>query len=595
MLLPHFRVSSSAPAWEGSREGHIFRAAFCLLPAAFCLPLVPQPGSAHPMGNFSISHYAGIRIERDFVELRYLIDMAEIPTFQEIQQTGIVPRVGDKSLTGYLEREAEALKAGLALDVNGHPVMLDIVSREVIFPPGAGGLATMKFGFLYRARLDGLTAAELNELHYRDRNFPDRVGWKEVIAVAGQGLRITSSSVPERDRSQQLANYPTDLLSSPPQTLEAEVRFEVSGGQAGTGISKLETRNLKLGTGSAASLLPAPNCRLPRAEPRTPNPERRTPNSESLISNQQATPRSRFTELVATRQIGFWFLFTAALVAAGLGALHALEPGHGKTIVAAYLVGSGATAAHACLLGLIVTASHTAGVYLLGAVTLYASRYVVPEQLYPWFGAVSGLIIAGLGVFLFLRRYVGGTSGYPHAHGHSHFYSHAHTHGRDAEYTQDHDHDDPQQEGTHSGAEEARAHVHERESHWDELDHHHRAHLHHPDPGGRVSWRQLLALGVTGGRVPCPAALVVLLSAVALHRIAFGLFLIAAFSVGLAAVLISIGLLMVYAGQFVSRLHGDGPLMTRWLPLVSAAVITALGLAIAVRALVAAGILQVRL
>jgi len=263
--------------------------------------------------------------------------------------------------------------------------------------------------------------------------------------------------------------------------------------------------------------------------------------------------------------------------------------------VAAYLVGSGGTAAHACLLGLIVTASHTAGVYLLGAVTLYASRYVVPEQLYPWFGAVSGLIIAGLGVFLFLRRYVGGTSGYPHAHGHSHFYSHAHTHGRDAEYTQDHDHDDPQQEGTHSGAEEPRAHVHERESHWDELDHHHRAHLHHPDPGGRVSWRQLLALGVTGGMVPCPAALVVLLSAVALHRIAFGLFLIAAFSVGLAAVLISIGLLMVYAGQFVSRLHGDGPLMTRWLPLASAAVITALGLAIAVRALVAAGILQVRL
>jgi len=259
---------------------------------------------------------------------------------------------------------------------------------------------------------------------------------------------------------------------------------------------------------------------------------------------------------MATKQFGFWFLFTAALVAASLGALHALEPGHGKTIVAAYLVGSGGTAAHACLLGLIVTASHTAGVYLLGAVTLYASRYVVPEQLYPWLGAVSGLIIAGLGTFLFLRRYAGETSGSLHPHGHSHPHTQVHAHGH---------------------------------------EHHHHGHLEHPHPGGRVSWRQLLALGVTGGMVPCPAALVVLLSAVALHRIAFGLFLIAAFSVGLAAVLISIGLLMVYAGQFVSRLHGDGPLMTRWLPLASAAVITALGLVIAVRALVTAGILQVRL
>ena len=575
---------------------------FSLLTSAFVLLLVPQAGFAHPMGNFSISHYAGIRIERDFVELRYLIDMAEIPTFQEIQQTGIVPRVGDRSLSGYLEREAEALKAGLALDVNGRPLFLEVVSSEVIFPPGAGGLATMKLGFLYRARLDGLKAAELNELHYRDRNFGDRVGWKEVIAVAGQGIRITSSSVPESDRSQQLANYPTDLLNSPPQALEAEASFEVLGGETGTGNSKLEIRNSKLGSESSVSRLPILDSRSPRAdsraprpEPQTPTPESVTPNGGRLIPNQQATPRNRFTELIATKQFGFWFLFTAALVAAGLGALHALEPGHGKTIVAAYLVGSGGTAAHACLLGLIVTASHTAGVYLLGAVTLYASRYVVPEQLYPWLGAVSGLIIAGLGVFLFLRRYDGETNGDSHAHGHSHFHSHAHTHGHDAGQTQDHHHQGPQHEGARSGAEEPHAQVHERHSHGCELDHHHRADLHHPDPGGRVSWRQLLALGVTGGMVPCPAALVVLLSAVALHRIAFGLFLIAAFSVGLAAVLISIGLLMVYAGQFVSRLHGDGPLMTRWLPLASAAVITALGLAIAVRALVAAGILQVRL
>src|SRR5262249_57610004 len=114
------------------------------------------------------------------------------------------------------------------------------------------------------------------------------------------------------------------------------------------------------------------------------------------------TPRSSFTELMATKQLGFGVILLAVAVAAGLGALHALEPGHGKTVVAAYLVGSKGTAWHALILGLIVTASHTVGVYMLGGVTLYAQRYVMPERLYPWVGVLSGLTIAGLGCLLFL-------------------------------------------------------------------------------------------------------------------------------------------------------------------------------------------------
>ena len=107
--------------------------------------------------------------------------------------------------------------------------------------------------------------------------------------------------------------------------------------------------------------------------------------------------------------------------------------------------------------------------------------------------------------------------------------------------------------------------------------------------------RELLALGVTGGIVPCPAALVVLLSAVALQRVGFGLFLIVAFSIGLAAVLIAIGLLMVYARRLMARVEGNGPLITRWLPLTSSATITMLGVAIAAQALMSAGILAIRL
>jgi ABC-type nickel/cobalt efflux system permease component RcnA len=285
----------------------------------------------------------------------------------------------------------------------------------------------------------------------------------------------------------------------------------------------------------------------------------------ALQPNKQATRRDAFSDLIAVKQTGVGVFLFAALVAATLGAFHALEPGHGKTVVAAYLVGSRGTAYHAVLLGLIVTASHTAGVYLLGGVTLYASRYVVPERLYPWLGVLSGLTIAGLGCFLFLRRYA------ESAHRHRHDHEHMHTHP-DASTT---DH--------------AVSHH--------ELEHGHGGHHHHhvPTRSGVVSLRELFALGITGGIVPCPAALVVLLSAVALRRVGFGLFLIVAFSMGLAAVLIAIGMLMVYAGRMMARVEADGPWITRWLPLTSSAVMTLLGMAIAVQALLSAGIVQVRL
>ena len=203
------------------------------------------------------------------------------------------------------------------------------------------------------------------------------------------------------------------------------------------------------------------------------------------------------------------------------------------------------------MLGLVVTASHTIGVFLLGLVTLYASRYLVPEQIYPWLGTASGLTIAGLGGWLFLQRYAG-----------SHLDSHHH-----------HDHE----------------HAHGYEAH----DHVHQHHGHHH--ATQTSLRELFALGVTGGIVPCPAALVVLLSALALRRTGFGLVLIVAFSIGLASVLIAIGLLMVSARRFVTRVQGERPLVTRWLPLASAAVMTILGVIIVVQALMAAGIVQVRL
>ena len=520
--------------------------------------LSPRLAFAHPMGNFSISHYTGITLSAHEIELRYLIDMAEIPTFQELQDTGIAPEAGHASVDAYVSRTAESFKEGLHLNLDGHRLALRTLARDVLFSPGAGGLPTMKLGFVYHASLDATTRQAWRRLDYRDLNFPDRVGWKEVVAVAGPGVTLSSSSVPERGRSRELADYPTDMLNSPPQTLEAQLVF--GGEQLVVGRSVDSPGSSAGGAHPPATThrpaVPARPTVPTVSEATVPEPGTRVGGRTELAlqPNRGATRTDAFTDLVGVRQTGIGVFFFAALVAATLGAFHALEPGHGKTVVAAYLVGSRGTAWHALLLGLIVTLSHTAGVFLLGAVTLYASRYIVPERLYPWLGVISGFAIAGLGFVLFLRRYAGDPG---HRHDHEHPPAHVHV----------------------------------------ESEHEHGGHRHsHPRPRvGGVTLRQLLALGVTGGMVPCPAALVVLLSAIALRRVGFGLFLIVAFSIGLATVLIAIGVLMVYAAQLMARFRVESRIVTRWLPLTSSAVIVMLGVAIAVQALLSAGIVQVRL
>jgi ABC-type nickel/cobalt efflux system permease component RcnA len=237
------------------------------------------------------------------------------------------------------------------------------------------------------------------------------------------------------------------------------------------------------------------------------------------------------------------------------------------------MVGSRGTARHALILGLIVTASHTAGVYLLGGVTFYASQHIVPEQLYPWLSLGSGLTIAVLGAVMFFRRYVGKDHEHGHHHGpHGHHHHHGrlgHTHAHGPDHTHESGHDAAHDHGHDPGHDQGHGHDHAP------------AHRHDHEP---VSLRALFALGISGGIIPCPAALVVLLSALSMRRVGFGLILIVAFSVGLAAVLVAIGILMVYARRLMARFREDGPLIHRWLPLTSSAVMMLLGLGIAAQA-----------
>jgi nickel/cobalt transporter (NicO) family protein len=508
---------------------------------------LPRAAYAHPMGNFSINHYARIQVGAQRVDLEYIIDMAEIPTFQETQSLGLVTTRGDPSVAVYLARQADALKKGIILELNGRRVPLDNIAYQIIFSPGAGGLPTMKMGFRYRAN-SALNDAKHYTLRYRDENYSGRAGWKEVIAIGVPGALLMKSSVPSEDRSAELSNYPTDLLHTPPQTLTADLTYHpsIQGADGHKQDDSFETGAMK------------------------------------LTANQRKTPRSAFTELVTSDRTDLAFVLMAAVIAAMLGGFHAFEPGHGKTLVAAYLVGSRGTARQAVVLAIVVTASHTISVYILGIISLFASKWIVPERLYPWLGAASGLLVAVLGFTLFMRRFIAQD---PVSIGQ---HSHTHSHGADAVF---HRH-------TWWGGV-----LYENGTHEHQDDHEHSDGMHSHDnvvmdygeksPTAReISIKSLFVLGITGGLVPCPAALVVLLGALAIHRIVFGMFLIVAFSVGLAGVLVSFGLAMVYARRFISRFGSRGPLTEKWLPLTSSAVITIIGATIAVQSLVTAGVLR---
>jgi nickel/cobalt exporter len=300
---------------------------------------------------------------------------------------------------------------------------------------------------------------------------------------ARDGAEITSASVPATSASNELRAYPSRLLSAPLHVTEATARFHLGDSPA-----------------------PPPTLRS------APAPER---------------PSGRFESLIAERDLGVGAILLSLLLAAFWGAAHALTPGHGKAIVAGYLVGSRGKPRHAVALGLIVTVTHTIGVFALGLVTLALSAFIVPERLYPWLTLASGLLVVAVGASVLRSRIRHRRA---HAHGHDH---HPHQH-----------------------------------------DHHH----HHDELRG------LLGVGVAAGLLPCPSALVVLLSAIALHRIGLGLALILAFSVGLAATITSIGLVAVLARRAFGRLRLDGPVI-RALPAVSAALILAVGVAITLNSL----------
>ncbi len=467
---------------------------FVVALAALVLPVV---ASAHPLGNFTINRFSRIEPSGDRIYVLYVLDMAEIPTFQAKST------VTAEGARAYAQGLALSIGRGLDVSVDGRRLALHPLRHALGFPPGQAGLHTTRLEVVYQS--EPLRGDKPTRLDYRDANFADRIGWKEIVLRASGGARVESANVSSKTISDELRSYPKDLLQSPLDVTEARAEV-VLGSGPGVPPDVLSGKALQARVGV------------------------------------RAVSDSGFAGLIAKDKLSTGFVFLSLLIALFWGAVHAFSPGHGKSIVAAYLVGSRGTARHAALLGLTVTVTHTIGVFALGLVTLALSAFLVPEQLYPWLNLVSALLVVGVGVSVLRWRVRDWKRSRVHA---------AHRH--------DHDH-----EHTHEG------HAHDHDGH------------RHPEPEMNV--RQLLGVGISGGLIPCPTALVVLLAAISLHRVGYGLVLILAFSVGLAAAMTSIGLLAVTAKRAFSRLDFEAGAV-RLLPAISAFVIVGLGLAMTLRAL----------
>jgi nickel/cobalt transporter (NicO) family protein len=522
--------------------------------------LLPREAQAHPLGNFTINHFSRLEFTDGKAHLDYVLDFAEIPTFQ---QKGKLDPNGDGKLSeaearAYLDARLPSLVKNLHLKVGKNTLPLRVLESSAAYRQGQGGLPIL--------RIEARLLADLPEgwqvngsSHYADRNFRDHLGWREIVVKGGQGISTKDSTAPSSGVSDELRKYPQDMLSSPLDVREAEFTLVRGGGPVADDThSNLTTGDYSFGSNGYVGRLYS--------------------WLNSLISFDSRSPTVILISLLAAL---LW------------GAVHAFTPGHGKTVVAAYLIGDRGTARHAAFLGLTVTLTHTVGVFALGGVAIYLSRYILPEALFPWLSVVSGLLVIAIGLsLLFYRSRALGAgkaqeetqSGHVHDapshshedHAHSHALVHAaHSHG---EHERPHSH-------SHGG----RSHAHGDHEH----KHSHGGHAHsHLPPGAdgtRVGIRSLVAIGVSGGLVPCPAALVLLLGAISLGRLGFGMVLVVVFSMGLAVVLTGIGLLMVYARKVFER-HTFEARIPRYLPVVSAAAISCLGLVILLGAISKTGL-----
>jgi ABC-type nickel/cobalt efflux system permease component RcnA len=505
-------------------------AILCVAGALVVLPAVAA--AAHPLGNFSVNRYHGLVVEPGRLRIDAVEDLAEIPTTQA------TPRIdGDRDgslseteLAAWAPAACRQMAGELRVSADGRPVRVTMAAAKARTNPGQAGLPTLRVECGLVAALADQRAGSAIELSDRS---PAQPGWHEITA-RGDRMTLESSNVPQSSRSGRLTSYPKDALASPLDQRQASLRVRPGGPPlAAEGDAAAE---------GVGRLLPRGADRLTQA----------------------------FTALVARRALTPGFAALALAVALALGGLHALAPGHGKTIMAAYAASRGRRSLREVLaLGLTVTVTHTAGVLVLGLLVGSGSR-LAPAAAIPWLAVASGALVAVTGLTLLRRALRSARRRGAGDQGHAH-------------HDRDHDH----------------GHAHHDHGHGHGHPHHGHGH-HHPHPGDERPRRgSVVLMGFAGGLVPSPSAVVVLVGAAALGQAWFGLALVLAYGAGLAASLTLVGVLVAGSGRWLGeRLaarSGDGlgwrlasRLPRSVLPVGTASLVVVLGVGLALRGLPAA-------
>lgn len=513
-----------------------------LLAALCASALITGAAFAHPLGNFTINHYSGLRVAPDAVVIDHVTDYAEIPTFTErrLMDTDGNGDVSDAEAAIYKSAQCRSLASDLDLKVGNSAVTLALTESGIGFPMGQGS-PTMRLVCVYRGAVSS-PITEATAFSFADNSYAERRGWRE-ITVEGDGTTLTASDAPSTGTSNRLTVYPADLLAIP--LGQSATTFTAQ--PAGPRLAPLSLPDAQ----PIAAVIPEP-------QPANGQPPGTTTNAPVSVPAGVTDLGNDVTSLFQAPDLTPPVVALGLLVAFGLGALHAVSPGHGKTVMAAYLVGSRGTARHALGLGLTVTVSHTLGVLALGALSLSAAAFISPDRLYPILSIVSGGIVVAIGAYLLLTRLrtMWATDKERHA----------------ADLHQHHDHDHDHGHGHHHEPPP------ERPAGWHEHDG--MGHTHLP-PANAMGWRGLFALGLSGGMIPSISALLVLIGSISIGRPIYGVVLTVAFGLGMAFVLVGVGFGLVYARRLVERLPVAAPLrLTQRLPLVTAVIVLLAGVLI---------------
>lgn len=490
---------------------------------------VPAAVGAHPLGNFTVNVYAGIHVSASEIRIDAVLDQAEIPTFQErlrLDSDGD-GELSDDEVLAAQQPECAALAGGLDLSIDGARIGLELTATGLSFPPGAGGLSTMRLVCELVAPMPASSAAATT-IEFVDRFQVERLGWREIV-VTGDGVTVASALADRPVRavsvSGRLTSYPPDLLSRP--LSDSSVAFRATGGGPAAPLPSVPDAAPLPGT------VPAPVTPVPSGAPPA--------GAAASFVPQGAAPGGVGAEIPAlfsTADVSPAVLLMALATAVFLGAAHALTPGHGKTLVAAYLVGSRGSGLQAAVLGLVVSVSHTLGILALAALVVIAQTTLPPDVVVRALPAVAALGIVAIGGWMLIGEARRRLSPLPVQHSHGH----PRVQAVDAE---------------------------------------------------PASWRRLLGLGLAGGLVPSTSALLILLGAIGAGRAAFGVVLILAFGLGMAVVLAAVGLAIVRARTLIERVTPESVTgrLSAAVSLVAAVVVFGAGVWLLAQAIAAAPVL----